>query len=80
MILQVEGKGKREGIQGNDGSLNRDETLHLARPWADPGDPLLRPSMFQCSMGGAERTVGPKGVLRVGMRDNSAVNSSCLIT
>lgn len=37
-------------------------------------------TMFQHSTGGAERTVGPKGVLRIKLRDNSAMNGPYLIT
>ena len=38
MILEVERKEAEEGKQKNDGSLNRDESLYLAHPWAHPRD------------------------------------------
>lgn len=52
----------------------------LLTPWQTPGTNLPEHTVLQRSMGVAERTVGSKGVLRIGMRDNSVVNCPCLIT
>ena len=48
----------------------------LLTPGQIPGtyNPDLPIYMFQCYMGGADRTVSYRGVLRVGMKDNLAVN------